>query len=283
MWRTRVRKAGWSTAAIGAVDWFGRYQTVRDFIHLVAGEGVAKVLSRPWLSPVILVAGLLLLYASRRNDAGKELPRADNFESGSSPLPSLSQTESGDADKSERAPMRTGNGVADGPTLRFIAAEVVNVDRHIEWIRTEVAGRPSLIAIFRNMPRPAGQNTPPARSVTANLTFKRSDGQMQHINFGTWLGQYTHFADFSPGQIQYLAIAVRDGDRVLTLDNPLTFDPRAVRFRSGRILYAPTEVSIAGEPHEVEVTLISRNLTVFQGLFRCDLTGDPMQLTRLDP
>lgn len=70
--RAKVRKLAVPTIIIGALDWFGRYETAKDLLTKLMGYRVAAFISfsAAWLSPVILVIGFALLFLSRHRAIG---------------------------------------------------------------------------------------------------------------------------------------------------------------------------------------------------------------------
>jgi hypothetical protein len=143
------------------------------------------------------------------------------------------------------------------------------------------------IAIFRKKPAPTGQEAVPAYDVTAHLTYRNEKGEQQIVNFGTWLGEYSHRIHFTRGESHSLVLssaarAGKEGDgQVYVLDNPHEVNPfTGARFRSGMVIYAPDEKLMLRECNEVEIALISRNVTVYAGtLRRASKSGETVQFS----
>jgi len=130
------------------------------------------------------------------------------------------------------------------------------------------------IAIFRKKPAPTGQVGVPAYDVTAHLTYRNEKGEQQIVNFGTWLEEYAHRVDFARGESHALVLsstarAGRENDgQTYVLDNPHEVNPFEGRFRSGMVIYAPDERLMLRDCSEVEIALISKNVTVYAGKLR---------------
>ena len=137
------------------------------------------------------------------------------------------------------------------------------------------------ILIFRNKPAATGRSTVPAYGVTAHLLFRSGKGDQIVMDRGTWLGHYTHFADFKSGTSHKLVVSTSarasgasDG-AVYVLDNPIRIDPRCSPVRSGiTYLHAPNERPLIAECSEVEVCLISGDATVYSAKFECSANQD---------
>jgi hypothetical protein len=121
------------------------------------------------------------------------------------------------------------------------------------------------------MPREVGQRTPTAGRVTAHLIFRNpenADEQQLTVNFGTWLGEYTHYRSFGPGQAHRLLILMRVMHQLLVLDNPISENPLVDRrYRTGMVLRSPTQIPLKWRSGEVDLTLVNNGVTVFQGVF----------------
>jgi hypothetical protein len=59
---TRAKKMGIGTIAIGAFDWFARYQTGKDLIATVTTPHVASLATTWWVSPLVIGIGFLILF-----------------------------------------------------------------------------------------------------------------------------------------------------------------------------------------------------------------------------
>lgn len=145
------------------------------------------------------------------------------------------------------------------PSLQYVQAEQVSTEFY-----------DGIAAVFRNAPRQLGHRTPPARAVTAHLTYRNPhnpDEQELHINFGTWLGESTHFARFGPGQAQRLVIAVQYAGRPFALENLNQSDQSEIDADLGGGMYGPEQRLLSWLVGEVEVTLIDGDVTIYQGRF----------------
>src|SRR5258708_33503921 len=137
------------------------------------------------------------------------------------------------------------------------------------------------IAIFRKKPVLTGQKSIPANGVTAHLTYRNEKGEQQIVNFGTWLWEYANRVDFVRGESHALDLssstrAGKENDgKTYVLDNPHDINPfTRVRFRSGMVIYAPDEKPMLPDCSEVEIALVSKNVTVYDGKFTCSVKPD---------
>jgi|SRR5579864_2436132 len=139
-------------------------------------------------------------------------------------------------------------------------------------------GPNAFIAVFRNKPAPTGAEGTPAYEVTAHLIYRSRDGKQQIIDFGTWLNEYTHFVDFKPGTSHSLILSSKtrvrgfDDKTVYVFDNPASFNPRTRRMRAGITIHAPQEKPMLTDCCEVEISLTSKNITVYHGKLSCKNT-----------
>jgi hypothetical protein len=165
--------------------------------------------------------------------------------------------------------------------LVFVQQKAAFIVSDFAWIERDADVTPNaLLAIFRNPPAPAGKIGATLERVTANLTSDPS-GQQSHINFGTWIGEYTRYATFRPGQTHALVIVLQTPDIPLAgLGNLNKVDPRLQRIRSG-ITYRHSPIPSAIPPNaiRVEIALISENRTVCFHKFV--LTSEPNKLPGL--
>lgn len=168
-----------------------------------------------------------------------------------------------------------------GPnSLRFVQVERVRVDGFgCIWRRREDGPVWALVGIVRNDPGERGRRTNTVRGVTAHLTYRNPDNVDERelfINFGAWIGEYTHFVSFAPGQTQSLILALVKSKQLCALDNPHTSNPMAGRMRPGRSIYPPTEKEIIWSSGELEVNLVDRDgVTVYarRFLYEFDVGG----------
>jgi hypothetical protein len=133
----------------------------------------------------------------------------------------------------------------------------------------------AFVAIFRNKPAAPGKHTPSADYATAHLIYRNEKGEKQIIDYGTWLGKYEHSADFKASTSRTLVLSsmVRVGHpsdgKIYVFDNPNKFDIFSVPYAaSGKTIYAPEPKLLLPECSEVEVTIVSDNATLYQGMFR---------------
>jgi hypothetical protein len=59
------QKVGVWGAVIGFLDWFARYELVKDWIKMFFGTRIAHALSISWLSPAIMIVGIIVFAASK--------------------------------------------------------------------------------------------------------------------------------------------------------------------------------------------------------------------------
>jgi hypothetical protein len=149
---------------------------------------------------------------------------------------------------------------------------------------TELArARKAVVVPFKNMPKPPGEHTPRASSVTASLVFRNIDGSDElHINHGVWLGHYEYLATLNSGETEHLLVALKDTPFV-TFENPNAYNPFARRFRSGMVIHHPQMIAVYTEG-TVEIVLVDgRNVTLFNGAFDYKLSTEEMVLTPKKP
>jgi hypothetical protein len=150
---------------------------------------------------------------------------------------------------------------------------------------TELArARKALAVPFKNMPKPPGEHTPRASSVTASLVFRNIDGSDErHVNHGVWLDHYEYFATFNSGETQDLLVVLKDVPFV-TFENPNAHNPfRGGFFRSGTGIHRPQKIAVWTEG-TVEIVLVDgRNVTLFNGAFEYKLSTEEMVLTPKKP
>jgi hypothetical protein len=145
---------------------------------------------------------------------------------------------------------------------------------------TELArARKAIVVPFKNMPKPPGEHTPRASSVTASLVFRNSDNSDErHINHGVWLNHYEYFATINSGETQHLLVALKDVPFV-TFENPNAHNPFGRRFRSGMVIHHPQKIALWTEG-TVEIVLVDgRHVTLFNGEFDYKLSTEEMILT----
>lgn len=72
------KSVGFGLSIIGGLDWFARFQTVKDIIASRTGREFATILSTGWLSPVLIAIGIGLFFWDRRpwaGDSGAEIDK----------------------------------------------------------------------------------------------------------------------------------------------------------------------------------------------------------------
>jgi hypothetical protein len=148
---------------------------------------------------------------------------------------------------------------------------------------TELArARKAIVVPFKNMPKPPGEQTPRASSVTASLVFRNIDGSDElHVNHGVWLGRHEYFATLNSEETEHLLVALKDTPFV-TFENPNANSP-AGRFRSGTGTHHPKMITVYTEG-TVEIVLVGwRHVTLFHGVFDYKLSTEEMVLTPKKP
>jgi hypothetical protein len=138
--------------------------------------------------------------------------------------------------------------------------------------------RKAIVLPFKNLPKPPGEQTPRASSVTASLVFRNIDGSDErHINHGVWLGHYEYFATLNSGETQHLLVALKDTPFV-TFENPNAYS-RSGHFASGSGIHHPQMITVYTEG-TVEIVLVGwRDITLFHGVFDYKLSVENMALT----
>jgi len=173
-----------------------------------------------------------------------------------------------------------------GPnSLSFVQVERIRVDEFAGiWRRREDGPVWALVGILRNDPGELGRRTNTVRGVTAHLIYRNPhnvDERELFINFGAWIGEYTHFVSVAPGQTQSLILVLVKSERLLALDNPHTSNPMAGRMRPGRSIYSPREKEIIWSSGEIEVNLVDREgVTVYARRFLYEFDVDGIMSVR---
>jgi hypothetical protein len=135
------------------------------------------------------------------------------------------------------------------------------------------SARTAVVAEFKNNPKPLGQKTVKAGSVTASMVYRgKGNPEELHVSHGAWLDEYTHFASFPSGKTHSLIIALKLVPFV-ALKNPRSIDPRS-RFTSGQTIHHAQPVVLPAKEGELEITLVDgRGVTVYHGLFDYDFSS----------
>jgi len=168
------------------------------------------------------------------------------------------------------------------PELELIDWKPTMIGYERTWVELNVARlrlvewKPNaFVAIFRNRPAPPGEETIPAYGATAHLIYRNQMDEQQIVNYGTWLQKYEHFADFDSATSHALVLSssVRAGKEAdgksYVFDNHNQFNIFKVPYAaSGRVIHAPEEKLLLDECSEVEVSIVSRNVTLYHGTFR---------------
>lgn len=166
------------------------------------------------------------------------------------------------------------------PSLRCVQTRQIclSEDARSVWQEVSYSQINGIVADFRNVPKHAGQTTVTAKSVTAKLVFRSPGLEELHVNHGTWLKHYTHFATFQSGDTHSLVIAIKLIPFV-TLENPRSHDPFAARrWRSGITVYPVNKIALSTSG-DLEISLVgARGVTVFNELFEYRLATDDMRL-----
>jgi hypothetical protein len=166
------------------------------------------------------------------------------------------------------------------PSLRYVQTRQIclSEDSRSVWQEVSSSQINGIVADFRNVPKHAGQTTVTAKSVTAKLVFRSPGLEELHVNHGTWLKHYTHFATLQSGDTHSLVIAIKLIPFV-TLENPRSQDPFAARrWRSGITIYPVNKIALSTSG-DLEISLVDTwGVTVFHGLFEYRLATDNMQL-----
>ncbi len=133
----------------------------------------------------------------------------------------------------------------------------------------------AFVAIFRNKPAPPGKQATPAHYATAHLIYRNEEGEQQIVKYGTWLGKYEHSADFKSGESQALVLSstVRAGHQkdkgTYVFDNQHKFNIfNSPHSASAKVIRAPEEKLLLPQCSELEVSIVSENVTLYQGTFR---------------
>jgi hypothetical protein len=131
----------------------------------------------------------------------------------------------------------------------------------------------AFVAIFRNKPAPQGKAGTRADHATAHLIYRNEKAEQQVVDYGTWLGYYEHAVDFKASESRALIlsskVAIGHTDGTYVFDNPHKFNVFSnPRFYRGQIIYAPTPKLLLRECSEVEVAIISNNVTLYHGRLR---------------
>jgi hypothetical protein len=114
--------------------------------------------------------------------------------------------------------------------------------------------------------------------VTAKLVFRSPGLEDLHVNYGTWLNEFTHFATFRSGDTHSLVVAIKLIPFV-TLENPRSHNPFVGRWRSGVTVYPVNKIALSTSG-DLEISLVDTwGVTVFHGVFEYRLATDNMQLT----
>jgi hypothetical protein len=168
-----------------------------------------------------------------------------------------------------------GGGSKVWPKLEYVKWHKVKLGRSAGplgvWVQSEEGPFWGLLLTFQNTPsKIPGGKTLTAKDVTAHLDFINE----VHIAFGYWVGEYTHFATFEPGEIHSLIVVIFDPVLnpmgTFTLDNSITFHPLKRRYVSPRsvVVHHPDEVRIDLASGVLEATLVdSDDTTVYNGRF----------------
>jgi hypothetical protein len=149
----------------------------------------------------------------------------------------------------------------------------------------------AFVAIFRNKPAPLGQETASARYAIARLIYRNEKGEQQIVDYGTWLGKYEHSADFQSGKSRALVLSSKVRAGTLKDDGAYVFDNqnrsnifKAPYHSSGKVINAPAEKPLLRECSEVEITIVSENVTLYHGKFqRVEAIDGEMTWAPVDP
>jgi hypothetical protein len=137
----------------------------------------------------------------------------------------------------------------------------------------------AIVVPFKNMPKPPGEHTPRASSVSASLVFRNLDNSDdRHINHGVWLDHYEYFATLNSGETEQLLVALKDAPFV-TFENPNAYNPFSGFVRSGTAFHHPQKIALWTEG-TVEIVLVDgRNVTLFNGTFDYKFSTEELVLT----
>lgn len=177
---------------------------------------------------------------------------------------SLTTVSTENSSSSVAVPRQAKADLDNGPMLEFVRSDCAPVDANHK-IRVEDIGSYLLTVTFRNQRLGVGRATPTAYQVHAQLTF-RSGQEEVCVHHGQWIREYTHFAEFGPGESRILVVALLNRNGFLyTLENHNAVDPRARRIRSGvTFLHAPNTVFVPNDANSVEIALLSGETTLYE-------------------
>lgn len=292
---TRNQKTGIITIGVGALDWFARFQTVNDLLGTITATKVAVLASQWWLSPVLIIVGLVIFYGERI------------FSFGESQLPTeVSPTQASIADSGNSTASATGGNVTQHfygvpppassaiqamaqsellPCIERLDIRSATITRTNEfsskWIENPL-GYLAHIVEFRNRQADIGKEGAEAKDVVARLIFTPKNAKRVVNNAACWLDAATQRTTIKPGEVQKLVVAVDlKDDSVSTLYNPREFLPAFYSQRLAR-KYRPAPIEplrLADMPCDVELTLVCRGRTLYNESYQLQRASGALQLT----
>ncbi len=246
---------------------------------------VGKTWLLPYLYGACVVLLLMALGLAVRTASTEKQERLSDSKSQSSFgnitfAPQFTQS-AGDVSSRSDSKVAAATAVAkkrQGPHLQFINAPTAFVgSSNAVLLADETTKDPNAcVATFKNPPAASGEEAEYAPDVTAHLTYVSDDGARIDIDYGTWIGEYTHSADFPPGKTHKLILSIkpRDDRPVVALDNPHRYDPRKYRYTHGGILSSPDQKPLMLGACRLDIALVCSGVTVYEGCFRCVVKED---------
>jgi hypothetical protein len=175
----------------------------------------------------------------------------------------------------------TGN-IPELERLDIRSATIIRTnERRDKWVEN-ATGYSALIIEFRNKHAERGKEGAIAKSVVARLVFTPRNAKRIINNAACWLEEIVQGATIDPGEVRKLVIAVdlKQEGRLFTLFNPRERLPIYYsQFAAGKERVRPIEPNeLSAVPCDVELTLISENLTLYNKKYELTAHDGVMQL-----
>jgi hypothetical protein len=181
----------------------------------------------------------------------------------------------------EEEARETGN-IPELERLDIRSATIIRTnERRDKWVEN-ATGYSALIIEFRNKHAERGKEGAIAKSVVARLVFTPRNAKRIINNAACWLEEIVQGATIDPGEVRKLVIAVdlKQEGRLFTLFNPRERLPICYsQFAAGKERVRPIEPNeLSAVPCDVELTLISENLTLYNKKYELTAHDGVMQL-----
>jgi hypothetical protein len=278
--------------ALQAVERWTVVDAVLSGLHSkgAAGAWIADLLLSPVVPLVIAIAAIYLVFEGRRDESRNGVASAPNqpsveAEASVSRSGNSSSTSTGnkvDIHIAANHPLPQQREAAEDdpiPVLQFGGSSDSPCFPSMGLHPIEDAESTVLTATFQNERLGVGKRTPAAYKVYAQLTYRSKKGKSGGVTVahGHWIGQYTHFVDFGPGEKHLLTVLLRrskDGF-VYAKENRNSVDPTKRRFRSGiTVLHGPVSILLLEPVFVIEIALLSKGTTLFEREFILALEPD---------